>query len=175
MLEMSIQMKGSLEEMAPYVEWLQDFCRSALNRRAEGDIDPPDVVVRPSAPDTREDELGEFDELERSYVDWTMDEFRPYWQRISVNARKFLQELAQRPEGYHAAELKKKTNLDTKNLGGACNSADNQWTKTPGRKPKVYGRNGWVNNGYIYTMPVHVAELIKRPEFADLTRQLDRF
>lgn len=147
---LTITLQGEAKELEPYLQLISGLSGKIASDASTETQVPSGTIVLAAHTDTE--------------TDWTFDEFTRYWNHLSKNAKTFLTELARKPEGYHAPELKQKTGLDTKNLGGACNSASNQlplFCKASGKiKSKVYDRDGWENNGYVYTMPKAIADFI---------------
>ncbi len=143
----TITLNGELEQLNPYLQLITGLS-AKIDAKSTPTVEmPTETVILTTQVASKTD-------------DWTLDEFVRLWNHLSKNAKAFLKELAKKPSGYHAPELKQKTGLDTKNLGGACNSASNQRKSLGMNKSPIFGREGWENNGYLYTMPKAIADYV---------------
>jgi hypothetical protein len=92
---------------------------------------------------------------------WKFAEFARYWERIKPGARRFLQEVAKQPDGYHAEELKQELDWDHNHLAGTLTSLKFQLRLFPG-KPEVYFRDRAIGyaNGHTYRIEPYIVEFI---------------
>lgn len=95
---------------------------------------------------------------------WSAEELRTLWGRLSGKARKVLAGIARKPEGYHVNKLVEDLESELGGGGhavaGALSSVGHRIKQFPG-KPALYHRD--YTRG-VFTMPQHVADIIREEE-----------
>lgn len=90
---------------------------------------------------------------------WTPDEARRLWRELAPEARRILQELARRSEGYPQSNLSKALGLSPREIGGRLSSVGHAMRKLPNKPHPVVRER--LNGELVYRLDREVAQIVQ--------------